>query len=65
MLRMSFLEHLEELRSRILRAIGGVGVAFIISLMFCNELWHIVSAPAVDALNRGVQGMNGGIPISP
>src|SRR5579871_6937673 len=37
MLRMSFLEHLEELRSRILRALGGVGVAFILSLTFRSE----------------------------
>ncbi len=52
MLRMSFLEHLEELRSRILKALGGVGVAFVISLTFCSELWIIVSAPAMDALRR-------------
>jgi sec-independent protein translocase protein TatC len=50
MLRMSFLEHLEELRSRIIRAVAGVGVAFVLSLTFCNELWKVVSAPAVDAL---------------
>ena len=50
MLRMSFLEHLEELRSRILRALAGVGVAFVISLTFCDELWQLVSAPAVEAL---------------
>ncbi|HUJ21931.1 MAG TPA: twin-arginine translocase subunit TatC [Bryobacteraceae bacterium] len=50
MLRMSFLEHLEELRSRILRALAGVGVAFVLSLTFCNELWKIVSQPAVAAL---------------
>ena len=52
MLRMSFLEHLEELRSRILRALGGVGIAFVISLTFCDKLWKIVSAPATDALHR-------------
>jgi sec-independent protein translocase protein TatC len=50
MLRMSFLEHLEELRSRILRTLGGVGIAFIVSLTFCDKLWKIVSAPATDAL---------------
>ncbi len=50
MLRMSFMEHLEELRSRILRTLGGVAVAFVISLTFCNDLWKIVSTPAVDAL---------------
>ena len=63
MLRMSFLEHLEELRSRILRALGGVGIAFVISLTFCNELWKIVSAPAVGALKTlGYKGLNGGDP---
>src|SRR5579871_3907723 len=50
MLRMSFMEHLEELRSRILRMLAGVGIAFVLSLTFCNELWRLVSAPAVDAL---------------
>lgn len=50
MLRMSFLEHLEELRARILKALVGVGVAFVLSLTFSNQLWLIVSAPAVGAL---------------
>jgi len=50
MLRMSFLEHLEELRSRILKALAGVGVAFLLSLIFANDLWNIVSAPAMEAL---------------
>ena len=50
MLRMSFLEHLEELRARIIRALLGIGVAFVLSLTFTNELWRLVSAPAVDAL---------------
>ncbi len=50
MLRMSFLGHLEELRSRILKALAGVGVAFVVCLVFANELWLAVSAPAADAL---------------
>lgn len=50
MLRMSFLEHLEELRSRIIKALAGLGVAFLVSLAFANQLWVIVSAPARDAL---------------
>lgn len=50
MLRMSFMEHLEELRSRILKALGGVGVAFLLSIVFANDLWKIVSEPAVQAL---------------
>lgn len=50
MLRMSFLEHLEELRARIIKALIGIGVAFALSLTFTNELWRVISAPAVDAL---------------
>ena len=52
MLRMSFMEHLEELRYRILRAIIGVIVAFVASLAFANDLWRVVSAPAVGALQH-------------
>ena len=51
MLRMSFMEHLQELRSRILRALAGLGVAFVLSLSFCSPLWDIVRQPAVYALN--------------
>src|SRR5580704_13006658 len=50
MLRMSFLEHLEELRSRIFRALGGVGIAFVVSLTFSKQLWDFVRQPAVAAL---------------
>ncbi len=50
MLRMSFLEHLEELRSRLLKALAGVGVAFVLSLVFANEMWTVVSQPAMQAL---------------
>lgn len=50
MLRMSFLEHLEELRSRIIKALMGLGVAFALAVAFSNELWKIVSEPATAAL---------------
>lgn len=52
MVRMSFLEHLEELRTRIIRALMGLGVAFVGSLLFADRLWAIVSDPAVDALRK-------------
>jgi sec-independent protein translocase protein TatC len=55
MLRMSFMGHLEELRSRILYALFGVVIAFLVSFTFTNQLWGFVSAPAVGALkNLGV-----------
>src|SRR3954449_13075971 len=43
MLRMSFMEHLEELRSRLLKALAGLVVAFLLSLTFCKDLWVVVA----------------------
>jgi sec-independent protein translocase protein TatC len=50
MLRMSFLEHLEELRSRLIRMVMGIGVAFVVSLTFTDRLWTFVAQPAAQAL---------------
>lgn len=52
MLRMSFMEHLEELRSRILKAVYGLAVAFVASLIYAGKLWDIISDPAVEALKH-------------
>src|SRR5262245_51644452 len=52
MLRMSFLEHLEELRSRIIRALGGFGVIFLLCVVFSNQLFDIVMAPGFDAIQK-------------
>jgi sec-independent protein translocase protein TatC len=49
---MSFMEHLEELRSRIIKALYGLLVAFILSLVFAGPLWDIISEPAVSALKH-------------
>src|ERR1035437_4557677 len=50
MLRMSFLDHLQELRSRIIKSLLGLVVAFLICLTFSNAVWNVVSHPAVAAL---------------
>jgi sec-independent protein translocase protein TatC len=52
MLRMSFMEHLEELRARLLRAIAGLLVAFLLCIGFCKDLWRVIEAPAVSALRH-------------
>jgi sec-independent protein translocase protein TatC len=52
MLRMSFLDHLGELRSRIIRALVGFGLVFLVCLVFSNQLWLVVQGPAVEAFNR-------------
>jgi sec-independent protein translocase protein TatC len=50
MARMSFLEHLEELRSRIIKILIGLAIAFAITVTFSNQLWKAISEPAVSAL---------------
>lgn len=52
MLRMSFMEHLEELRVRIIRALIGVAVAFAACIVFANEIWDAVRQPAANALTQ-------------
>jgi sec-independent protein translocase protein TatC len=52
MLRMSFMEHLEELRGRIIKALYGLVIAFVGSLIFAGQLWDIISDPAVEALKH-------------
>src|SRR5580693_2934641 len=57
MLRMSFLEHLEELRDRIIKALWGFGVIFFLCVCFSNQLFNIIIAPGFDALKRtGIPG---------
>jgi sec-independent protein translocase protein TatC len=43
--QMSFLDHLEELRKRILHSLIAVAVAFAITWTFADTLFQIVSAP--------------------
>ncbi len=54
---MSFLEHLEELRDRIIKALWGFGVIFFLCVCFSNQLFNIIIAPGFDALKRtGIPG---------
>jgi sec-independent protein translocase protein TatC len=50
MLRMSFLGHLEELRRRLIYALGGIGIAFVLCLYFTENLWNVVQEPAAATL---------------
>lgn len=52
MLRMSFMEHLEELRIRIIRALIGVAIAFAVTVMFSDQIWNSVRQPAAAALTE-------------
>ena len=50
MLRMSFLEHLEELRTRIIRSLWGLAVGFAVAVTFSPQLWDFIRRPAAVAL---------------
>jgi sec-independent protein translocase protein TatC len=53
MLRMSFMDHLEELRARLISILSGAGIAFLASMIGANYIWAFVQAPlreAVDAV---------------
>ena len=47
--QMSFLDHLEELRRRILNVLIAVGVAFGITWFFSDELFHVFSRLITNA----------------
>jgi sec-independent protein translocase protein TatC len=52
MLRMSFLGHLEELRTRIIHSLAGLGISFALCLFFANQIWEWISRPAITALKN-------------
>jgi sec-independent protein translocase protein TatC len=48
--RMSFLEHLAELRTRIIHALIGIGVGVIVGLSISNKVFNLIARPMVAAL---------------
>ncbi len=43
---MSFLEHLDELRKRIVRACLGIAVGVLIGFFFIDKIFNFLMAPA-------------------
>jgi sec-independent protein translocase protein TatC len=57
LLRMSILDHLEELRARIIKALYGFGAIFVACAFASDKLFEIVMAPGRDAMRRtGIPG---------
>jgi sec-independent protein translocase protein TatC len=52
MLRMSFMDHLEELRSRIIAVLIGTGIAFAAAFALAIPLWNIVQVPLREAVDQ-------------
>mgnify|MGYP000851922155 CR=1 FL=1 len=51
--RMSFLEHLEELRKRIIYACYGIAVGVAASFLFIQQIYDFLTAPAIATLPPG------------
>jgi sec-independent protein translocase protein TatC len=51
--RMSFLEHLEELRKRIINACLGIAVGVGFSFFFIQQIYDFLTAPAIKTLPPG------------
>jgi sec-independent protein translocase protein TatC len=53
--RMSFLDHLEELRARLLWALASVGVGFALAIFFASEIFGFIMRPMQRLLPAGQQ----------
>jgi sec-independent protein translocase protein TatC len=51
--RMSFLEHLDELRRRLLYAIAAVGAGFLVALVFIDHIFAFIMRPLAATLPAG------------
>lgn len=50
---MPFLDHLDELRRRLIVCVIAVGLGFVIAYIFSQEIFNIIIAPIVKALPEG------------
>ncbi len=57
--RMSFLDHLDELRRRILYAVYSVLAACVVSFSFINQILTVVTAPMLAVMPTGKQQLQG------
>ncbi len=51
--KMSFLEHLEELRKRIINSVLGIAVGIGLSFFYIQQIYDFLTAPAVATLPEG------------
>jgi sec-independent protein translocase protein TatC len=51
--KMSFLEHLDELRRRLINSLVAIAIAFLISWFFHKEIYHFLALPVLQFLPPG------------
>jgi sec-independent protein translocase protein TatC len=51
--KMSFLDHLDELRRRLIWSIASVGIGFVVALVFINRIFAFIMKPLAATLPPG------------
>jgi sec-independent protein translocase protein TatC len=54
--RMPLMDHIRELRNRILKALLAVGIGMILGFVFFNPIWHFITHPFCAAVISGHTG---------
>jgi sec-independent protein translocase protein TatC len=54
--RMPLMDHLRELRNRVVKIAAGLIAGMIIGFVFFNPVWHVIEHPLCSALIRGQTG---------
>jgi sec-independent protein translocase protein TatC len=54
--RMSFFDHLDEFRRRLLYSVAAIGAGLCVGLYFSNEAFEFLARPMLDALREGGLG---------
>jgi sec-independent protein translocase protein TatC len=54
--RMPLMDHLRELRNRLLKAALALVLAMVVGFVFFNPIWHLVSHPFCSAVINGKTG---------
>ena len=64
--QMSFLDHLEELRKRLIRILIAVGVAFGVAWIYHGKLTRLIQIPIAAAMDdTAIRRVLNGLPSTP
>jgi len=56
--RMPLMDHLRELRNRVVKVVLGLVVGMIAGFIFFTPVWHVIERPLCSAVIRGQSGCN-------
>ena len=56
--RMPVMDHIRELRNRVVKVLLALGAGMIVGFIFFNPVWHVIERPLCHAVIRGHTGCN-------